>query len=161
VRHALERGPHGLPLRTLAAHAYAVSPTTLTPAQLTGVRQVVTRLKARGEIVDVTGPGGVKRWRTSAVAQEEARRHAEEEARRERERNNQRKRERRQDRGWENWLKRFDPRPAQQEILERAAKLMAMLGSNQPGERDNAARLLEQLRQRHRLDWTDFLLRRK
>jgi hypothetical protein len=42
-------------------------------------------------------------------------------------------------------------------ILDRAGKLMAMLASDQPGERDNAADALERLRQQHGLDWVDFL----
>jgi hypothetical protein len=158
VRQKLDH-PAGMALRTLAAGAYAVAPDAVTRAQLISVRQVLSRLKARGEIVDSAGPGGAKLWRTINAAEYDARRQAEEDAR---DRANQRRRERREARGWEDWLRRrvrvSDP---EQAILERAAKLMAMLGSDQPGERDNAARLLERLRQQHKLDWTDFLTRRK
>jgi hypothetical protein len=47
--------------------------------------------------------------------------------------------------------------PTRAAILDRAAKLMGMLGSMHEGERLAAAQALETLRRRHDLDWVDFL----
>lgn len=40
---------------------------------------------------------------------------------------------------------------------KRLTAILGMLGSNQPGERDNAARLAEQFRIQHGLTWADLL----
>ena len=40
---------------------------------------------------------------------------------------------------------------------KRLAAILGMLGSNAPGERENAARLAEQFRRHHGLTWADLL----
>jgi hypothetical protein len=72
LRQELERRPDGTPLRVLVAMAYAVSPAALTASQLTAVRQVLTRLAARGEIAAKPALGGAKLWHTRAADDDEA-----------------------------------------------------------------------------------------
>lgn len=42
-------------------------------------------------------------------------------------------------------------------VLARLAKLLGMLGSNSTGERDNAARMIEKLRQEAGMSWDEIL----
>jgi hypothetical protein len=160
----IRRRPDGTPLRVLAAIAYATSPATLTVSQITAVRQVLTRLAARGEIIAQPGLAGVKLWRTTAAAAadpERRRREAEAKAKAERMRTDNERH--RQYARWRAQQRPQSPRSAAAEIarraiFKRAAKLLGMLGSPHDGERLAAARALEALRRRHKIDWTDLLV---
>jgi hypothetical protein len=47
--------------------------------------------------------------------------------------------------------------PAHDPLRERIARVLGMLGSDHPGERDNAAKLAEQLRRETGLTWRELL----
>lgn len=156
----ISQRPAGTPLRVLAAMAYATSPGALTASQITGARQVLSRLAGRGEIVAWPGLGGTKLWRTRDAADADARRRdAENEA--ERGRADERRRQQYSTGAQQRGAGSRRPLPpqgaARQATLTRIAKLIGMLGSAHDGERQAAATALEKLRQTLGGDWVDFL----